>query len=275
MRGQTAVITGGARGIGLATARLLAARGVRVALADLDGDLARSEAAALDGASGYELDVADRDAFAATLEAVEAELGPVDILVNNAAVMHLGPFLEVDPDTVRLQIETNFVGVVNGMQLAVPGMIERGRGHVVNVNSAAGKWGVPGEGVYCATKWAAVGLTELLREELRGGPVEFSLVFFGPAPTPLALGMRPQRGIKIVSGEAVAEAIVGALEKPRFEVWVPRSLGLTAAAGHFLPRPLREIAQRIAGMHKVATDIDRAERAPYEQETFGRVHQPS
>lgn len=126
-------------------------------------------------------------------------------------------------------------------------------------------------GVYCATKWANVGLTELVREELWGAPVHFSLLFFGPAPTPLAAGMRAQRGISIVPNEAVANAIVDALERPRFEVWVPRSLRWSATASSLVPRPLREAVQRVAGMHKVATDIDRAEREPYERETFGRV----
>lgn len=272
MQDQVVLITGGARGVGLATGRALAARGARVALADLDGELARSEAAAIRGAAGYDVDVGDRASFAALLDDVERDLGPVGVLVNNAAVMHLGPFLDTPPAIVRQQIDTNLLGAVHGMQLAVPRMIERGRGHVVNVNSAAGKWGVPGENVYCAAKWAVVGLTELLREELRGTPVHLSLVFFGPAPTRLSAGMRPQRGIAFVANEAVADAIAGVLARPRFESWVPRSLGWSAAAGRVMPRPLREAMQRLAGLHRVATDVDRDRRAAYEQEAFGSAY---
>jgi NAD(P)-dependent dehydrogenase (short-subunit alcohol dehydrogenase family) len=269
LAGRVVVITGGARGVGLETGRLLAARGARVALADLDGALAHAEASGIAGTSGFHVDVGDRESFAALLCDVTDRLGPVDILVNNAGVMHLGTFLNTQPRTIAQQIDVNLLGVVHGMQLTIPAMLRRGGGHVVNVNSAAGKWGVPGENIYSACKHAVVGLTELVREELRGDPVELSLVFFGPTSTQLALGMRPQRGIKITPIHIVAAAIAGTLEHPRPEVWVPASLGRSWTMGQVLPRPLRQAAQRFLGMDRVATDIDHLERAPYEQRTFG------
>ncbi len=95
-------------------------------------------------------------------------------------------------------------------------------------------------------------------------------MFFGPTPTQLALGMRPQRGIKVTPIALIAAAIADTLERPRPDVWVPASLGRSWALGQVLPRPLRAAAQRFVGMHRVGTDIDHAERAPYEQQTFGK-----
>ncbi len=266
--GRVVVITGGARGVGLQTGRVLAALGARVALADRDGQLARTEASTLAGAGGFDVDVRQRESFAMMLSDVADRLGPVDVLVNNAGVMHLGPFLDTQESVIAEQVNVNLLGVVHGMQLAIPQMLARGGGHVVNVNSAAGKWGVPGENIYSACKHAVVGLTELVREELRGEPLDLSLVFFGPTPTQLALGMYPQRAIKITPVEVIAVAIADTLAQPRPEVWVPASLGWSWKMGQLLPRPLRVAGQRFVGMGRVATDIDHGKRASYEQRTF-------
>src|SRR5438132_1905281 len=101
--GRVAVITGGARGVGLATGRLLAARGATVAFADLDGERARAAAEGIAGARGYGVDVADRASFSELIATATQDLGPVDVLVNNAAVMALRPFLELDEPTIRRQ----------------------------------------------------------------------------------------------------------------------------------------------------------------------------
>src|SRR5947209_4066858 len=184
------VVTGAARGIGEAITRQLSRRGARVALGDINFDRAERLAAELPGAIAYALDVCSPASVARMMDAVRSDLGPVDVLINNAAVMALGPFVEVAEEKIRTQVETNLMGVIHGMRLALPGMITRGRGHVINVNSSAGVWGVPGENAYVATKFATRGLSELARRELRGTGVHVTVVHFGPTTeTELALGM--------------------------------------------------------------------------------------
>src|SRR5215210_3735383 len=150
---RVVAITGGARGLGLAMAEAISARGGRVAIGDLDADLAASEAARLPhDAVGLPLDVTDRESFARFLEDVEVRLGPLDVLVNNAGIMVVEPFL-AEPDALtRRQFDINVHGVIIGMRIAVPRLLRRRSGHVVNVASAAGKVPVAGEAVYVATK---------------------------------------------------------------------------------------------------------------------------
>src|SRR3954452_8629274 len=190
---RVVAITGAARGLGLASAKELASRGARVAIGDLDGDLARVEAAALPGPgphAGYALDVTDPESFQSFLDQA-AELGPLDVIVNNAGIMPVRAFAEEDPLVTRRQVEINILGVTTGTRLALDRMLPRGRGHIVNVASAAGRVAVHGEAVYTATKHAVVGFGEALRVELRGSGVEVSTIMPSLAATELASGMRP------------------------------------------------------------------------------------
>ena len=138
LSGRTIAITGAARGIGHATARAAAAAGMRVAIGDLDGELSERAAAELAGeAVGLELDVRDRDAFAAFLDEVERRLGPIDVLVNNAGVLHLGEFAAEQPEQTERQIAINLTAVLHGSRLALDRFRPRDRGHLVNVASSA------------------------------------------------------------------------------------------------------------------------------------------
>src|SRR5271165_1346932 len=153
LAGQTAAITGGGRGIGRVTAEALIRQGVRVAIGDVDLPMARQTAAELGpSAVALALDVTDRASFSAFRDGVEEQLGPVDVLVNNAGIMPIGPFLDEDDATARRILDINVHGVILGMKLVLPRMIERGRGHVVNIASQAGKYGLPGGATYCASK---------------------------------------------------------------------------------------------------------------------------
>lgn len=262
--GSVAAVTGGARGIGLATARALAAAGARVAIGDLDAEPAASRAGEL-GGLGLELDVTDRDSFEEFLRRAERELGPLEVLVNNAGIMPIGPFLAEPDDVAARQVDINVHGVILGMKLALPGMLERGRGHVVNIASAAGKGGFPGGATYCATKHAVVGVSEAVRGELEHTPIELSLVMPAVVNTELAAGLQRSRFVKVVEPEDVARAIVGALERPRFEVFVPRSVGPIAHVLGVLPRRARERLGKLLGGDRVLADADRSARTGYER----------
>ena len=256
-------VTGGARGIGLATARALGARGARLAIGDIDGPRATGIGAEL-GGFGAPLDVTSRDSFAAFLGTVTDRLGPVEMLINNAGVLHVGRFLEERDDWTRRQVDVNLHGVIYGMKLVLPGMVERGFGHVVNVASAAAKAGVPREAVYSATKHAVLGLTDAVRQELRGSGVELSVVMPGLVRTELAAGTLDAPGTFVLAPEAVADAIVATLERPRFEVYVPRAYGAAAAAGALLPRRAREAALRAMGTERATASTTPEQRAAYE-----------
>lgn len=264
--GRVVAITGGARGLGLATARTLAARGCRVALGDLDAELAAKEAAGLGGAGphlGAGVDVTDSAGFSAFLDHVEEALGPLDVLVNNAGIMLVYPFHQEDPVLTRREVEINVLGVITGSQLALKRMLPRGTGHVVNIASAAGKIGLPGEATYCATKHAVVGLDESIYEELRGTGVHISTIMPGLANTELAAGMKAGRGVKLVEPQEVADAIVGALERPKLDVYVPPRIGPLLRAQGVMPRRLREWIARAYQTDRIARDVDRAGRADY------------
>jgi hypothetical protein len=252
-------VTGGGRGIGLATVRALAARGARVAVGDLDGGVA----AQAGGELGVPLDVSSRESFAAFLGTVEDRVGPVDVLINNAGVMHVGPFVEEADEWTRRQLDVNVLGVILGCKLALPAMVERGSGHIVNVASAAAKVGVPREAVYSATKHAVLGLSESLRAELRGTGVRLSVVLPGLVRTDLAAGTLT--GSRVLEPEAVAEAIAGVLERPRFDVYVPRAYAGLSLVSALLPRRAREAFLRASGVGRNTARTTAEERAEYER----------
>jgi Short-chain alcohol dehydrogenase of unknown specificity len=161
LTGRVAAITGGARGIGKATAQALLRQGMKVGIGDLDLAAAKATAAELgDGTEAFELDVTRRESVAAFLDGVEEKLGPIDVLVNNAGIMQLGSFLDEDDLTTQRQIDINVNGVLFGVKEVVPRFLSRGSGHLVNIASSAGKSGFPGGATYCGTKHFVVGFSE-------------------------------------------------------------------------------------------------------------------
>src|SRR3954447_4980417 len=264
--GRVVAITGAARGLGLASAKELASRGARVAIGDLDGDLARVEAAALPGPgphAGYALDVTDPESFEKFLTQA-AELGQLDVLVNNAGIMPVRAFAEEDPLVTRRQVEINLLGVTTGTRLALDRMLPRGRGHIVNVASAAGRVAVPGEAVYTATKHAVVGFDEALRVEVRGRGIEVSTIMPSLAATELASGMQPPRFVPLVKPEQVATAIVKTLERPKLEVIVPAWTTPLIRITLALPPDVRDRIRHFFRIEEVGGEIDSSARAAYE-----------
>lgn len=270
LSGKIAVVTGGARGIGAATARALAAEGLRVAVADLDGDLARALADEINGLAG-KLDVTDHDAFTAFLDEVEDTLGPIDVMVNNAGIMNVTEFENESAASIDRQLDINLRAVLHGTQQAVQRMRPRGTGHIVNVASAAGRGGFSGIVSYCTTKFGVVGLCEALLTELHGSGVELSCVMPAIVRTELTDGVEDHWLIKTSTPEQVADAIVGALRRPHFDVFVPRSMGYLARGTALLPRAAQGWLMRtLKGDTIMATAAHSPAREAYERRAAGR-----
>ncbi|MBA3327796.1 MAG: SDR family oxidoreductase [Solirubrobacterales bacterium] len=265
LHGQVAAVTGAARGIGRATAQAFVREGMKVAIGDLDLETAKQTASELGpGTIALELNVCDRASMRAYLDEAESRLGPVDVLVNNAGIMQIGPFLEEDDATAQRQVDINVHGVLFGMKEVLPRMLGRNRGHLVNIASSAGKAGFPGGATYCGTKHFVVGASEAVRAELRGTAIEVSCVMPGIVNTELASGLQSARGVKNVDPEDVAAEIVDALKVPRFDVFVPRSLGTINKALGVLPRGGREGVSRALKADRVLLGSDAGARRAYE-----------
>jgi short-subunit dehydrogenase len=267
LAGQTAAITGAARGIGKATAQALLRQGMKVAIGDVDLDAARNTAAELGPSTvALPLDVTDRASFAAFLDSTEEQLGPVDVLVNNAGIMQVGRFVDEDDLTAQRMIDINLHGVILGTKLALERMIPRDRGHILNISSQAGKFGAPGGATYSATKHAVVGLTEAVRGELRlmNAHIDLSYVMPFVVNTELGSGLGEARGLKNLEPADVADAIVEALQTGRVEVWVPKSAKRTNVLGVLLPRSLSEGLARALKADRVLAGADASVRRGYE-----------
>lgn len=250
--GAIVMVTGGARGIGKATCELFAARGATVCAGDLDG-------------ADYALDVTSRDSFAAFVAAVIDRHGRVDVLVNNAGVMPLGDFLTEDDAISKTTVEVNLWGLIHGMRLVVPHMISRGRGHVVNVASMAGKLVVPGMAVYNASKFAAVGLSAAVREEYRDTGVSVTAVLPSAVRTRLASGVPLGRGLPTVEPDAVAKAVVGSVASRRAQITVPRYLAGWDLVSAVVPESMMRLARKAIADRRALTSVALDVRGDYEQ----------
>jgi NADP-dependent 3-hydroxy acid dehydrogenase YdfG len=258
-------ITGGGRGIGRATAEALVAQGARVAIGDIDVALVEQTAHELgSGTIGLPLDVTKRASFANFLDQVQARLGGLDVLINNAGIMPIGPFLEESDATAARMVDINLHGVIFGSKLALERFSQRGSGHLVNIASTAGKAGVSGGATYCATKHAVVGLSEAIRSEVRGSDIEVSVVMPHVVNTELGSGLSDMRGVKLVEPEDVADAIVEALQSGRYQVFVPKTMGLLLRAKALVPLAVSEWVGRLLKGDRVLVSPDRAARAAYE-----------
>jgi short-subunit dehydrogenase len=262
--GQVVAITGGARGIGRATGAALITQGARVAIGDIDAPRAARTAQELGGGTvGLPLDVTDPASFEVFLQDVETQLGPLDVLVNNAGVMPIGAFVDEPDATAALMVDINLNGVIFGSKLALKRFLPRGRGHLVNIASTAGKVGFPGGATYCATKHAVVGL----RGDPGGGPPHGHRGQPGDAGgvnTELGSGLAEARGFKAVEPEDVANAIVQALQTGRFDVFVPRSFAVLVRLQSLVPRRAIDAVARMLKGDQVLAHPDHTARAAYE-----------
>ena len=201
---RSALVTGGASGIGAATARRLAAEGARVAVGDLNADGAREVAAEIDGAAVV-MDVLDNDSVARGVDEAAEALGPLDVLINNAGggERGLGWFVDLDPSDWDFQLRLNLHSVLAVTQRVIPGMRERRRGAIVNLASEAGRGGSEMNVPYSAAKSGVMGFTKAIAREFGRYGVRCNAVAPGPIETPLldavagtgAAGVRYRQGM--------------------------------------------------------------------------------
>jgi len=267
LAGKVIAITGGARGIGRETAAAALRAGMKVAIGDVDLDAAQETAAQLGGGVlALPLDVTQRPSFRAFLDTVDERLGSLDVLVNNAGIMPLGPFIEEDDATARRIIDINVHGVINGMKEALPGMIARRNGHIVNIASQAGKYGLPGGATYCASKAAVINLSRAVRKEVRWAGIEISVISPVAVNTELGAGLAEPRQpqFRKVEPYQVAEAVIATLREPTFDVHVPRGLKGVERVNSLLPIGLQDAFSRFSKADAVLSQIDKGARERYE-----------
>ncbi|MGQ0639927.1 MAG: SDR family oxidoreductase [Gemmatimonadaceae bacterium] len=222
LAGRTAAVTGASRGIGLATARGLAASGTRVALLARSADVLRAEAQALGrGAVAVACDLLDGEQIgAAVQQLLDTFQGPPDVLVLNAGVFPLGRVGELAPAIFATALALNLVAPYALLHAFVPRMQRRGSGHVVTIGSVADRTAYPENGAYAAAKFGARALHEVLRTELAGSGVRASLVSPGPVDTALWDPIHPDRRAgftpraNMLRAEAVADAVLWAVTRP-------------------------------------------------------------
>jgi len=209
-----ALITGAGRGIGAATAQLLASQGLRLALASR-----RGENPGVDGALVREADVRDPDSMQAMVDATIDRFGQLDILVGNAGVGAYGPFLDLPLDQLNEMIDINVKGLIYSVRAALPHLLKSDAADIVTVASEAGRRGLPYEAVYCSSKFAQVGLTAALDHELREKGVRCTNVCPGGVATDFAMGRGRTPDMPQLEGmmkpEDVAEAVWFVISRPR------------------------------------------------------------
>jgi NAD(P)-dependent dehydrogenase (short-subunit alcohol dehydrogenase family) len=253
---QTVVITGASAGVGRATAHAFAAEGARVALLARSEESLAAAAREVRDKGGEALwivcDVADDSAVEAAAARVEAELGPIDVWVNNAMVGALAPFADTDPAAFERITQVTYLGVVNGTRAALKRMRPRDRGVVVQIGSSLAYRGIPLQAAYCGAKHAIQGFTESVRCELLhdGSKVHLTMVQLPALNTPQfgmvrnAMPKRPMPVPPIYEPEVAADGIVWASKHRRREVWIGKSTPLVIVGNALAPT---------AGDHFLAT----------------------
>jgi NAD(P)-dependent dehydrogenase (short-subunit alcohol dehydrogenase family) len=265
VKGKVVVVTGGARGIGLATAKKLHGLGAKVAIGDVDEATVKEAGADLDLGFYARLDVTDRQSFATFLDDVERELGPVDVLVNNAGICPAGKFLDEPDQVTQRTIDINLFGVILGTKLAAERMVKRGRGHIINIASVGAVNPVPGIATYCATKFAVLGYTDTARQELRGTGVTASVVMPTLTNTSMIDGVASASGLKNAEPEDIARGIVALIDKPKPHLTVTRTVAVLIGLTRRLPLGLYEAMNRAMNADRVFADAaDKPERRDYE-----------
>lgn len=260
---KVVVITGGARGIGLATAGALKAKGATVVIGDID-EAAVKEAAGSLGVTGLTVDVTSRASFTAFLDAAEEAAGPADVLINNAGIMPIGPVTDESDADARRCVDINLHGVMLGTKLALGRMLPRGSGHVINMASVAGVMFTPGLALYNASKAAVLAFTEATRLEVAGRGVHVSAVLPTFTNTELVAGTSSPKGQRNCEPEDIAAAVVELIGRPRPQVVVPKRLGRQLRLSALFSDRVRQAISRRLGLDTIFLDYDPDARKEYD-----------
>jgi NADP-dependent 3-hydroxy acid dehydrogenase YdfG len=214
LEGKVAFVTGASGGIGAAVAGALASEGASVALASRRGD-----DLGLDGSLGLACDVRDQAQLDEAVRATVDRFGRLDVLVANAGVGAYGPFLDLNREHLEEMIDVNVKGTIYAVRAALPHLLESGEADIVTLASEAGRRGLPYEAVYCASKFAQVGLTRALDHELRERGIRCTNVCPGGVATEFAMGRGRTPDMPELAGmmtaEDVADVVVFVLTRPR------------------------------------------------------------
>ncbi len=263
LRGKNILITGGARGIGRLLARKTVAEGAHAILWDIDAEGVRSLAAALEAEGGrataQQCDVSDREAVKAAARSVLEELGPVDILINNAGVVSGRPILDASDDDIKRTFDINTLAHFWTTRGFLPSMIERDSGHIVTIASAGGLVGAPRLTDYSASKFAAVGFDESLRLELKrqGSKVKTTLVCPFYSDTGMFEGVKTRFSwlLPILDPDYVATQTVKAIKKNRRRLFMPRFI-YVAPPLRLLPVPIFDALVGFFGVTRSMDDFE-------------------
>jgi NAD(P)-dependent dehydrogenase (short-subunit alcohol dehydrogenase family) len=271
LSGRVIAITGAGRGIGAATAAALAREGASVAIGDIDLDVAKATADAIGGDTlALPLDVTSPDSVATFMDTVEASLGPVDVYINNAGVMPLSGILDEDDATIDRIFAINTRAMIDGTRQAARRMLPRGHGHVINVASTAGRAGIAGSATYSASKAAVIMYSQAAYTELHPRGLDVTVVMPGITRTELTAGIDDLPAFRAITPESVAEAIVDAVVKPRFEVYIPGSAGTMINVISLLPFRMGQwIGKKMGADHVFLDALDKPERSSYEARAKG------
>jgi 2-hydroxycyclohexanecarboxyl-CoA dehydrogenase len=227
MSNRVALVTGGAQGIGRGIARSLGEQGFRVAVADLNLELAQQTAKEIgaDGgtATAVSIDVTDTGSVTAAVRSVEAEFGPVEVAVNNAGFDDFMPFVKTTEEFWDRILDVNFKGALRVIHAVVPGMLDRGFGRVINIGSDAGRVGSSLESVYSGAKGGIIAFTKTLAREVAAKGVTANTICPGPTDTP---ALR-----RFADGAGDAEKVIAGMTRavPMRRLGTPEDIGPAVA----------------------------------------------
>lgn len=250
----TVLITGGARGIGRKMAERAIARGARVIIWDMNPQTLQETVSALgDSARGYVVDITDRNQVYETGRKVREELGPVDVLINNAGIVTGKPFLELPDEMIERTFQVNSISLFWMARAFLPDMIARNRGHVVTISSAAGQVGVAKLADYCASKFAATGFDESLRVELKASAPGVRTTLVSPyyINTGMFEGVQTRFPLllPILEEDQVADKVIRAIERNDARLYLPPLVRILSVI-KFLPTPICDAIMNFFGVNQ-------------------------
>lgn len=259
LRGKVVVVTGAASGIGRALAVALVERGATVAISDVNAqelDQTARMVAHKGTVSAQPLDVSQRDAWASYADAVERAHGPADVVINNAGIALKAPIETISYETFEAVMNVNFWGVVYGSKAFLPHFRKRGGGHIVNISSLNGMVPFANQAPYNCSKYAVLGFSETLMQELRDDPIKVSVVHPGGIRTNIVRNAS-ERGlaegdarafdrVARTSAESAAEQILDGVERDRERIYVGLDAKLIATGKRIAPGLTVNLAGRVS-----------------------------